>query len=229
MTSFKHKPQYFYDHAHLACLSALWLFIMLCLLTAPLSAQAQYRVLMLGDSITAGYGLPAQESLPVQLQQAINQRLGEGMMQIINGGVSGDTTTGGAARLEWLLADDIDAVVVALGGNDTLRGINPEQSYASLRNIITTLQQRSLPVLLAGMQAPRNMGEKFVVAFDSIYPRLANEFDLLFYPFLLEGVAALPEMNQDDGIHPNARGVSHIVTEMLPYLVQLHTQLQESG
>ncbi len=183
-------------------------------------SYAETRILMLGDSITAGYGLPSDQALPVQLEKAIN----DSNIRIINAGVSGDTTAGGLARLDWLLADEPHAVIVALGGNDTLRGIKPEASQNNLAEILKKLQEKNIPALLAGMQAPRNLGAEYTNRFDAIFPSLAQEFNVLFYPFLLEGVATIPALNQPDGIHPNESGVQRIIAGILPVTQQLIQQ-----
>ena len=182
--------------------------------------HAETRILMLGDSITAGYGLASEQALPIQLEKALNNS----EVRIINGGVSGDTTAGGLARLDWLLADQPNAVIIALGGNDTLRGINPEASQKNLAAILKTLQQQEIPALLAGMQAPRNLGAEYTRRFDAIFPALAQEFDVLFYPFLLEGIATIPDLNQPDGIHPNENGVARIVAGLVPMVRELIAQ-----
>ena len=178
------------------------------------AGEGGVRILMLGDSLTAGYGLLAHEALPARLEAALRAR---GLdVSVINGGVSGDTTTGGLARLDWALADDPHAVIVALGANDALRAIDPILSRTNLDRILGALAERGLPVLLAGMVAPRNLGRDYAARFDPIYPELAARHGALFYPFLLDGVATVTALNQDDGIHPNAAGVEEIVERILP-------------
>ncbi len=189
------------------------------LLASAPAASAEVRILALGDSLTAGYGLPAADSFVARLGVAL-ERLDRDV-RIINAGVSGDTTTGGLARLEWAFADGADAAIVALGSNDALRGIDPGMSRANLDRILSLLGQRNVPVLLAGMAAPRNLGSDFVSAFDAIYPELADQHGAILYPFFLDGVAMVPSLNQDDGIHPNARGVEVIVERMVPYVLRL--------
>ncbi|HYF09290.1 MAG TPA: arylesterase [Acetobacteraceae bacterium] len=175
---------------------------------------------MLGDSITAGYGLPREQSLPVRLEAALRARGRD--VRVINAGVSGDTTAGGRQRLDWALADRPDAVIVALGGNDGLRALDPRQSHANLAAILDRLAQRNIPVLLAGMLAPPNLGAEYGREFAGTFERLARERpDLVFYPFLLEGVAADAALNQPDGIHPNSRGVEEMVRRMLPAVESL--------
>jgi len=179
----------------------------------------EIRILALGDSLTAGYGLPRQEGFAAQLQAALRAK---GIpATVIDAGVSGDTTAGGRARLDWALADRPDAAIVALGGNDLLRAIPPEATYANLDAILRRLAERNIPVLLAGMLAPRNLGQDYVTAFEGAYQRLAREHDVVFYPFFLDGVATVPELNQPDGIHPNARGVAVMVERILPAVERL--------
>jgi acyl-CoA thioesterase-1 len=174
----------------------------------------EVRILALGDSLTAGFGLPRSEGFVAQLQAALR---GRGIpATVLDAGVSGDTSAGGRARLDWALADRPDVAIVALGGNDLLRAIDPANTYANLNDIITRLKGRNIPVLLAGMLAPRNLGAEYVAAFDGAYQRLAREHDVIFYPFFLDGVAADPALNQPDGIHPNARGVAVMVERLLP-------------
>lgn len=193
----------------------------LLLALLPAAAQ-QVRILMLGDSLTAGHGLFKVESLPARLEAAL-QDAAPGV-RVINGGVSGDTSAGGRARLAWSLADRPDALILALGANDGLRGLAPEETYANLDAILRSARDTGIPVLLAGMRAPPNLGPEYGAAFDSVFPRLADEHGVRFYPFLLEGVAARPELNQDDGIHPNPRGVAVIVRRILPIVRDLVRQ-----
>lgn len=174
--------------------------------------------MVLGDSLTAGYGLAEEEAFPAQLEQALFAA-GIGV-RVINAGISGDTSAGGAARLEWSLADHPDLVILALGANDALRGLSPDQTRINLAAIITRLQERQIDVLLAGMLAPRNMGEDYYNSFDKIYPELAQEFAIPLYPFFLEGVAGKPELNLADGIHPNPAGVRVMVEGILPLVLE---------
>ena len=191
------------------------------------AGEGGIRILMLGDSLTAGYGLLSHEALPARLEAALRAR---GLdVSVINGGVSGDTTTGGLARLGWALADDPHAVIVALGANDALRAIDPALSHTNLDRILSALAERGLPVLLAGMIAPRNLGRDYAARFDPIYPKLAARRGALFYPFLLDGVAAVTALNQDDGIHPNAAGVEEIVGRLLPSVLCLIGRVEGEG
>lgn len=147
-------------------------------------------------------------------------------VRVINAGISGDTSAGGAARLEWSLADNPDLVILALGANDALRGLSPEQTRTNLATIIEHLKQRQISVLLAGMLAPRNMGEAYYNSFDNIYPDLVQEYTIPHYPFFLEGVAGKPELNLADGIHPNADGIKIMVEGILPLVMELMEKIQ---
>ena len=190
------------------------------------SFAAQRPVLMvLGDSLVAGHGLPQGEAFPEILGQMLRN---DGVdVQIINAGVSGDTTAGGLARLDWSLADNPDAAIIVLGGNDLLRGLDPSSSFANLDKIIKRLKARNIAVLLAGMQAPRNFGADYADEFDAIYQRLVNRHDVLFYPFFLDGVALQPMMNLADGMHPNQAGISHIAIKILPQVKRLLSNMVE--
>ncbi|MFQ3622752.1 MAG: arylesterase [Acetobacteraceae bacterium] len=174
----------------------------------------EIRILALGDSLTAGYGLARAEGFVAQLEAALRAR---GVRaRVLDAGVSGDTTAGGRARLDWALADRPDVAIVALGGNDGLRAIDPAATHANLDAILRRLKERNVPALLAGMLAPPNLGAEYGEAFREAFARLAREHDVVFYPFFLDGVAADPALNQPDGIHPNARGVAVMVERILP-------------
>jgi len=188
-------------------------------LGAAWSADEAARVLILGDSLSAGLGLPEDESFPSRLGAALEEK--GHAVTIINAGVSGDTSAGGRARLDWVLGDDPDAVILALGANDGLRGIDPAETRKNLSAILATLRERDLPVLVLGMLAPPNLGKEYGEEFNAIYPELAGEYDALLYPFMLEGVAANPELNQPDGIHPNEAGVAVMVENITPLAEQL--------
>ena len=185
-------------------------------LLANSTAEPMKRLLVLGDSLTAGYGLAAGETFPEQLERAL-QQAGHNVT-VINAGVSGDTTAGGLARLDWALRDDPQLVIVELGGNDALRGLPPEETFDNLDAILERLDTSGISIILTGMQAPRNLGVDYTTAFDQIYPRLASKYKVSFYPFFLDGVALDPALNQADGIHPNSAGVAVIVDRMLPVL-----------
>ena len=186
---------------------------------APGAAAGEARLLMLGDSITAGFGLAPEDGLVAQLRLRL-QADGIGAV-VLDGGVSGDTAAGGLARLDWMLGDRPSHAVVALGGNDALRGLDPAETEAALAAILDRLAAEGIPVLLAGMKAPRNLGRAYAGAFDSLYPRLAARYGAVFYPFLLEGVAADPALNQPDGIHPNAKGAAAVAARLKPYVARL--------
>jgi len=183
------------------------------------AADRPVKVVVLGDSLSAGYGLSADSAFPARLAQALTAK---GVaVQITNAGVSGDTASGGLGRLDWSVPDGTEAVIVELGANDALRGLDPKLTKAALDNILSKLGNRHIVVLLAGMQAPRNMGPDYVRAFDAIYPALASTHPVVFYPFFLDGVAADPKLNQGDGLHPNAAGVDAIVARILPQVEEL--------
>jgi acyl-CoA thioesterase-1 len=182
-------------------------------------AGAATRILALGDSLTAGYGLPAEESFPARLQAWLRNHGIDA--EVTNAGVSGDTSAGGLARLDWSLAEPADAVLVEFGANDALRGVDPKETYKNLDGILSELDQRHEKVMLLGMEAPANWGAEYRDAFRAIFPALAEHHHVLLYPFFLDGVALDPTLNQDDGLHPNARGVSVIVDRVGPYVVRL--------
>lgn len=176
--------------------------------------QPRLKLLALGDSLTAGYGLGPGDGLTDVLQARLDEAYGAGAIEVINAGVSGDTTKGGLARLDWALFDKPDIALVALGGNDMLRGLEPAQSFENLNEILAKLEETSVPVLLAGMLAPTNMGADYQSEFDAIYPALAGRYDVIYYPFFLEGVALVPDLNQPDGLHPNRAGVDVIIDNL---------------
>jgi acyl-CoA thioesterase-1 len=187
---------------------------------------APVRILAFGDSLTAGYGLPAADGFTVQLQQTLQEN-GHNV-EIINGGVSGDTSTGGLARLEWALSDNPDGVILELGANDGLRGIDPKLTQANLEKILDVLKQKNLPVLLTGMMAPPNFGQDYTTEFNAIFPALADQYEVIFYPFFLDGVATRTELNQADGMHPNPEGVTVVVGRMMPAVLQLLDSIGQS-
>lgn len=169
--------------------------------------------------MSAGYGLPVQAAFPARLAQALEAK---GVaVNIVNAGVSGDTASGGLGRLDWSVPDGTEAVIVELGANDALRGIDPALTKKALDTILTKLKGRKIAVLLAGMQAPRNMGPEYVRDFDAIFPALASTHGVVFYPFFLDGVATDPKLNQGDGLHPNAAGIDVIVARILPQVEEL--------
>jgi acyl-CoA thioesterase-1 len=186
------------------------------------SVAAQERpvkIVALGDSLTAGFGLPASDAFPAKLALALKNK---GIaVEIVNAGVSGDTATGGLERLDWVVPPDTDAVIVELGANDILRGLDPKITRAAIGTIVRKLRQRRIAVLLCGMLAPPNMGEDYGMSVKQIYADAATANDAMYYPFFLEGVAANAALNQRDGLHPTAAGVDKIVSNILPSVEQL--------
>lgn len=184
------------------------------------SAQAAepVKILAFGDSLTAGFGLSEAEAMPMQLRQALD-KMGRPAL-VINGGVSGDTTAGGAARIDWALADKPQIMILALGANDMLRAIDPATTRANLETIIDKAQASGVEIVLAGMLAPPNLGADYKNAFDTLYPDLAKAHNLLFMPFLLQDVAQQAGLNQGDGMHPNGKGVAVMVEHLLPLVTE---------
>lgn len=183
------------------------------------AADKPVRIVVLGNSLSAGYGLSEEDAFPSNLAVALKDK---GIAaEIINAGVSGDTATGGLDRLSWSVPDGINAVIVELGANDALRGVNPAVTRAALNSILASLQQRHIPVMLAGMLAPPNMGGDYAKEFDAIFPALAKQYNTIYYPFFLDGVAANAKLNQADGMHPNAQGVDIIVARIMPKVEEL--------
>jgi len=181
---------------------------------------------VLGDSLSAGYGLPADAAFPARLAKALRT---QGIaVEIANAGVSGDTASDGLSRLAWSVPVGTEAVIVELGANDALRGIDPQLTKTALDKILSTLANRHIAVMLAGMKAPRNMGADYVRDFDAIYPALASTHPVVFYPFFLDGVATDAKLNQGDGLHPNAAGVDAIVTRILPQVEELITRARRA-
>ena len=186
---------------------------------AAAAADRPVRIVAFGDSLTAGLGLPAADALPAKLEKALRAK---GLaVDISNAGVSGDTASGGLARLDWSVPDGTDAVIVELGANDMLRGIDPKVTRAALAEIVRRLTARRVAILMTGMRAAPNLGPDYGQAFETIYSDLAARNDLLLYPFFLDGVAADPKLNQRDGLHPTAAGVDAIVARILPKAQEL--------
>jgi acyl-CoA thioesterase-1 len=177
-------------------------------------ATKPIKLVVLGDSLSAGLGLPAQEAFPAKLQKALQTKGIE--VDMTNAGVSGDTSSGGRDRLDWSVPDGTEGVILELGANDAMRGIDPDLTRAALTDIVQRLKVRKIAVMLCGMLAPPNFGADYGARFNSIYPDLSKQFDLPLYPFFLDGVAADASLNQADGIHPTAAGVDIIVNNMLP-------------
>jgi len=184
-----------------------------------LAEDRPVRIVALGDSLTAGLGLPAEAAFPARLAQALKAR---GIaVSIANAGVSGDTASGGLGRVDWSVPEGTEAVILELGANDALRGLDPALTKAALEATLNKLKARNIPVLLAGMLAPRNMGKDYANSFDAIFPALASTHGVVFYPFFLEGVAGDAKLNQGDGLHPTAAGVDVIVARILPKVEEL--------
>jgi len=194
--------------------------VALSLMAASATGRAApVRLLVLGDSLTAGYGLPHEDGFQAQLGKALDAQGRK--VQIIDAAVSGDTAAGGRARLDWALADGADAAIVELGANDMLRGLDPAQMEANLTAILDTLAARHIPVLLTGMYALPNYGPDYAKAFQAVFDRLGARPGVLYDPFFLAGVAEVPSLVQADGLHPNAEGVQHEVTRLLPLVDRL--------
>jgi acyl-CoA thioesterase I len=202
---------------------ALWLGFFASWAIAPALARP-IKILALGSSLTQGYGLPPGTEFTTQLQQALKA---QGIdADVVNAGVSGDTSADGLSRLDWSLADHPDAAIVEMGSNDMLRGVSPAETEKNLRAMLTIFQKDHIPVMLTGMQAQRNLGTEYVTQFDAIYPKLAKEFPVIFYPFFLDGVALNPKLNQADGMHPNPAGVKIIVARMMPFVKKMLAEVK---
>jgi acyl-CoA thioesterase-1 len=203
-----------------ATLALLWLA-----LTGTAGAAGRpVKVVVLGDSLVAGFQIPASAAFPVQLETALKAK---GLaVEIANAGVSGDTSTGGLARLDWSVPDGTDAVILELGANDMLRGIDPKVMRGALAEIVSRLKARHIDVLLCGMRAAPNLGPDYARAFDAIYPELAAANGLLLYPFFLDGIVTDPNLNQHDGLHPTEAGVAVIVERILPKVEELLSRVR---
>lgn len=183
------------------------------------ATERPVKIVALGDSLTAGFGLKASEAFPSKLETALRAK---GLaVEVVNAGVSGDTTLGGLARLDWSVPPDTDAVIIELGANDMLQGKDPERTRQALEEIVRRLAQRRIAILLAGMRAAPNLGGDYARAYEPIFPELAAKYDLLFYPFFLDGVAGDARLNQRDGLHPTASGIDAIVAGILPKAEEL--------
>jgi acyl-CoA thioesterase-1 len=205
------------------------LVVGLCWLAAACQAHAEadaIRIVALGDSLTAGPGLEADRTFPVRLEAALRAR--GHLVTVVDAGVSGDTARDGLARLDWSVGPDADAVIVELGANDALRGTDPDVTRDALDAILARLSDRGLPVLLAGMKAPPNLGDSFAAAFNPIYGDLADKHGAVLYPFFLDGVAGDSRFNQNDGMHPNAEGIDVIVERILPSVEAVIARVDES-
>lgn len=189
------------------------------------ASTSELTIVVLGDSLTAGYGLSQGDAFPARLEMALKQQGRK--VRVVNAGISGDTSRGGLARLDWSLGDHPDLVIVELGANDALRGLSPQQTKENLDSILSRLGQNGVQALLTGMKAPRNMGEEYYTQFDQIYPELAQQHKVPFYPFFLAGVVGRPELNQADGIHPTSAGVEVIVKRILTLVGETLDEINE--
>jgi acyl-CoA thioesterase-1 len=190
------------------------------LLTGIPAGAAELSILAFGDSLTAGYGLPKAQAFPVRLEAALRAQGVD--VTVIDAGVSGDTSAGGLARLDWAMGNSAPGyAIVELGANDGLRGLPPAAMEQNLDAILTRLKAKGVRVLLAGMRAPPNLGRDYVMEYEAVFPRLARKHDAVFYPFFLEGIATDATLNQGDGLHPNAAGVDEIIRRILPTVRQL--------
>lgn len=205
-------------------MTKLLAFLALLVLMVNPAAAREVTLLALGDSLTAGYGLQPSDAFPVKLEAALRAKGHQ--VKVVNAGVSGDTALDGSSRIDWALSEEVDAVIVELGANDALRGLPPGQAEDALDKLLARLAEKRLPVLLAGMRAPPNLGPEYQAAFDGMYPRLAQKHGALLYPFFLDGVAAETKLNQADGMHPNPAGVDVIVSRILPSVEDLLKQVQ---
>ncbi len=202
-----------------ALVQALALAAVLALRADAGASARTLSLVVLGDSLTAGYGLPPGKAFPDQLQAALSARGWD--VRVVNAGVSGDTAGDGLARYDWAVPADSDALIVELGANDMLRGLPPERTKAALEAILDRAKSAHLPALIAGMRAAPNLGPEYVHAFDAIYPALAGATGAILYPFFLDGVAGDPALNQPDGLHPTAAGAAVIVNRILPSVEDL--------
>ncbi len=194
----------------------VYLFVALFMIIGSAAMAEPYKILAFGDSLTAGYGMSPQDAYPAQLETKLKAAGYD--VKIQNAGVSGDTTTGGLNRLDWSLQNKPDLVLLGLGANDALRNLNPDIPEKNLDQMLSTLQDREIDVLLLGMYAPRNFGPRYTSFFDSIYPDLADKYDVPLYPFLLDGVFGNPTLNLTDGLHPNQKGAEVMADKLLPFV-----------
>lgn len=203
---------------------ASWAIVLL--LVAPAAAEDRLTIVALGDSLTAGYLLGPDEGFTHQLEKALKEA-GHDNVTVVNAGVSGDTTSGGLARLDWAVGPEADAVILELGANDALRAVDPALTRKNLQEIVARLKERNLPILLAGMLAPPNLGRDYGESFNPIYTELAESEELILYPFFLDGVAGDRALNLSDGIHPTAEGIGIIVERILPKVEELIAEAKE--
>ena len=202
------------------------------LASVPVMAQsasqaAPLKIVAFGDSLTAGYGLPAQDAFPAKLERVLRTKGVNAAIE--NAGVSGDTASGGLSRVDWSIPDDTDAVILELGANDMLRGIDPKLTREALDSILAKLKERNIVVLLCGMRAAPNLGSEYARAFESIFEDLARKYDSVFYPFFLDGVTTQTKFVMRDGLHPNAAGVDVIVAGIMPKVEELIARIGNKG
>ena len=207
--------------------AALSAFLGLFLTGITQAADTPIKIVTLGDSLSVGHNLPANAAFPVRLERALRAK--GYVVEVTNAGVSGDTAAGGLARLDWSVPDDAAAVIVELGANDMLRGIDPKVTQRALEEIVRRLTERRIAVLIAGMRAMPNLGINFANGFEPIYPELASKYDALLYPFFLDGVAGDAKLNQRDGLHPTAAGVDVIVGGILPKVEELIARVRRGS
>ena len=181
------------------------------------------KVIVFGDSLIAGYGLLKEDGFVNQLQNKINHS--KINLKLTNSGISGETSTGLLNRFKWVLEEEYDAVIISIGANDALRGINPIITYKNIEYILTHLKKNKIPTMLIGMKAPSNLGKEYVNEFNAIYPNLSKKYNVFFYPFFLKDVALEPSFNQKDMIHPNKKGVIKIIENIFPYFLRFYKSL----
>lgn len=203
----------------LAVMAALLATMVAAPMPGLADAKKAMKIVAFGDSLTAGYMLAPTEAFPAQLEVALKAKGHK--IEVVNAGVSGDTTAGGLERFDWAVPEGTEGVILELGANDALRGLDPALARANLGKILTRLKDRRIEVLIAGMSAPRNWGDAYVKAFDGMFAELASEAGAIHYPFFLDGIALRPELNLGDGLHPNAKGVGEIVTRIMPSVEKL--------
>lgn len=198
----------------------------LMLIFSAHASEVEVKIVAFGDSLTAGYGLQPEEAFPAQLESALNAK---GLkVTLVNAGVSGDTTAGGLSRVDWVLQENPHMVILELGANDALRGVDPKNTADNLDQILAKFAEKKIPVLLAGMKASPSMGLHYSSAFNGIFDDLADKYDVELYPFFLEGVAMNPALNLPDGVHPTAAGIGVIVQNILPQVEEMVKDVVDS-
>jgi len=195
--------------------------------SSAVAADRPIKIVALGDSLTAGFNLPESAAFPAQLEKALKTK--GHAVDVVNAGVSGDTASGGLSRVGWSVSDGTKGVILELGANDMLRGVDPKVTRKALEEIILMLKERGIEVLLCGMRAAPNLGPDYAAAFDSIFPELAQKHGLILYPFFLDGVATKAGMTLPDGLHPSAAGVAAIVSGILPKVEELVSRIHAKG